>query len=82
MTRYEIEISALTEATIDAYRRGLAEGRAEGEEAGQARVVERLKRFRRERVNAHDVGGPVLDEAIARCSATIADVTPMGVTHG
>jgi len=82
MTRYEIEITALTEATIDAYRRGLAEGRAEGEAAGQARVVARLRRFRAERSNTHDVGGPVLDEAIVRCSATIRDVTPVGVTHG
>lgn len=76
--RYEIEMDALFEA----YKRGLADGRVDGERDMQARLVGRLQQFRRERSNVHDVGGPVLDEAIARCSATVADVTPEGVGRG
>lgn len=82
MTHYEVELDVITEATLKGYRRGLEDGRAQGEAAGQARVVERLRRFRAERSNAHDVGGPVLDEAIVRCRATVADVTPVGVSRG
>jgi hypothetical protein len=80
--RVEVELKVITDATLDGYRRGLEDGRAQGEEAGQARIVRRLKRFRGERSKTHDVGGPVLDEAIARCSATVESVTPGEVSRG
>ena len=73
--KYEIEMVTL----LEAYKLGREEGRQEGAEDAQRRLVARLRRFRAERRNIHDVGGPVLDEAIERCSATVADVTPQGV---
>jgi hypothetical protein len=73
--KYEIELAVIT----DAYERGRAVGLSEGKVIGQSTVVQRLRRFRAERSKTFDVGGPVLDQAIQRCSATITDITPPGI---
>ena len=58
---------------------GRAEGAAEGYDEAQGRLVARLEVLLQERSGSkYDAARPVLLEAIARCSATVADVTPRG----
>lgn len=76
--KFEMELDTILEAYKRGRDEGFDEGLRTGEEETQRRIVARLRRFRSERVSAHDVGGPVLDEAIERCSATVEAVTPEG----